>query len=313
MIDTRNIETLIGKNVIGSDGDKIGSVGQIYVDTSSGQPTWASVSTGLFGTSESFVPLADASDADGELRVGYEKAFVKDAPRVDPDQGLSFAEEDELYSYYGLNNSSTTPDTEVVTDTTTTYDTTDGLDGTDRTDTDADSTTTRPDPTDDFDTTTTHTGSTDDFDTTTKRTDTADGYDTSGPTTDDAMTRSEEQLRVGTEKVESGRARLRKYVVTENETVTVPVSHEEVRLEREPITDANVGEATSGPDISEEEHEIVLTEERVVVDKETVPVERVTVGTETITEEQQVNEEVRKEQIELDGDTTTTNDGSRTV
>ena len=74
----------------------------------------------------------------------------------------------------------------------------------------------------------------------------AQGRDTSGPVTDDAMTRSEEQLRVGTETVEAGRARLHKYVVTENISTTVPVSHEEVRLEREPITDAHRGQATSG-------------------------------------------------------------------
>lgn len=69
------------------------------------------------------------------------------------------------------------------------------------------------------------------------------------------MTRSEEQLRVGTEKQATGRARLRKYVVTENVTTTVPVQREEVRLEREPITDENRGAAMAGPAISEEEHE----------------------------------------------------------
>jgi uncharacterized protein (TIGR02271 family) len=127
------------------------------------------------------------------------------------------------------------------------------------------------------------------------------GYDTSGPTTDDAMTRSEEQVRVGTRTQESGRARLRKYVVTEMVTQTVPVSHEEVRIEREPITDANRGAATDGPAISEEEHEVVLHEEQPVVEKEVVPVERVRLATETVTNEQTVNTEVRKEQIEQEG------------
>jgi uncharacterized protein (TIGR02271 family) len=116
------------------------------------------------------------------------------------------------------------------------------------------------------------------------------------------MTLSEERLTVGTETAEVGRARLRKHVVTEQQTTTVPVSHEEVRLEREPITDANVGSALAGPAISEEEHEVVLTEERPVVDKETVPVERVRLGTETVTENEQVTESVRHEEVELDGD-----------
>jgi uncharacterized protein (TIGR02271 family) len=128
------------------------------------------------------------------------------------------------------------------------------------------------------------------------------GHDTSGPTTDTAMTRSEERLDVGTARREAGRARLRKYVVTEQQTVNVPVSREEVRLEREPITDANVGAATDGPAISEEEHEVTLHEEVPVVSKETRPVERVRLGTETVTGEEQVTEDVRKEHIELEGD-----------
>ena len=127
------------------------------------------------------------------------------------------------------------------------------------------------------------------------------GHDTSGPTTDNAMTRSEEQLRVGKEDREAGRARLRKYVVTDEQTVSVPVSREEVRVEREPITEGNVDRATSGPAISEEEHEVVLHEERPVVDKETKPVERVRLDKERVTEEQQVTEEVRKEEIETEG------------
>jgi uncharacterized protein (TIGR02271 family) len=132
------------------------------------------------------------------------------------------------------------------------------------------------------------------------------GHDTSGPTTDDAMTRSEEQLRVGKQEVETGRVRLRKFVVEENVTETVPVTREEVRIEREPITDANVGNAMDGPAISEEEHEVVLHAERAVVQKEAVPVERVRVDVDTVTEEQQVNETVRKEQIEMEGGEATT-------
>ncbi|WP_375489868.1 PRC and DUF2382 domain-containing protein [uncultured Jatrophihabitans sp.] len=125
-----------------------------------------------------------------------------------------------------------------------------------------------------------------------------DRGDTSGPNTDDAMTRSEERLRVGTQSGESGRATLRKYVVTENVSTTVPVSHEEVRVDREPITDANRGDAMSGGDITEEEHEITLHAEQPVVSKETVPVERVRMSAETVTEDHEVNEQVRKEQID---------------
>jgi uncharacterized protein (TIGR02271 family) len=130
------------------------------------------------------------------------------------------------------------------------------------------------------------------------------GHDTSGPTTDNAMTLSEERLNVGTTTQETGRARLRKYVVTENVTQTVPVEREEVRLEREPITDANVGDAMDGPTISEEEHEVVLHAETPVVEKEAVPVERVRLDKTTVTEQTQVSEGVRKEEVELEGDAT---------
>ena len=86
----------------------------------------------------------------------------------------------------------------------------------------------------------------------------------------------------------------------------VPVTREEVRVEREPITDANRGDALSGAAITEEEHEVVLHAERPVVTTEAVPVERVRLGTETVTEQETVTGEVRKEQIEVDDPTTTT-------
>ena len=128
------------------------------------------------------------------------------------------------------------------------------------------------------------------------------GHDTSGPNTDDAMTRSEEHLRVGTQTREAGRARLRKYIVSHTETQTVPVSHEEIVVEREPITDANRGAAMSGGTLTEEEHEVVLHEERPVVAKETVPVERVRLDTRTVTGQETVSAEVREERIETDVD-----------
>jgi uncharacterized protein (TIGR02271 family) len=128
------------------------------------------------------------------------------------------------------------------------------------------------------------------------------GYDTSGPTTDDAMTRSEEELSVGTAQREAGRARLRKYIVTEHVQTTVPVSREEVRIEREPITDANRDQALSGHDLSEEEHEVILHEEQPVVEKNVVAKERVKLTTETVTEDAKIAEDLRKERIETDGD-----------
>jgi uncharacterized protein (TIGR02271 family) len=128
------------------------------------------------------------------------------------------------------------------------------------------------------------------------------GHDVSGPETDSAMTRSEEELRVGTTREEAGSARLVKTVETETVTETVPVERERAVVQREPITDANVGRALDGPAISEEEHEVVLTAEQAVADKQAVPKERVRLDTETVVEERQVSETLAKERIEVEGD-----------
>ena len=126
------------------------------------------------------------------------------------------------------------------------------------------------------------------------------GNDVSGPETDDAMTRSEEELRVGTTQRETGRVRLKKHIVTEDVTRTVPVTREEVRLEREPITDANRDQALDGPAISEEEHEVTLRSEEPVVEKRAVPKERVRLEKDVETEQREVSETVRSERIDVD-------------
>ncbi|QEV99723.1 photosystem reaction center subunit H [Microbacterium caowuchunii] len=108
MLSSHNIARLVGAHVTDPDGDKIGSVGQIFVDPTTGEPNWATVKTGLFGTKESFVPLEGAQDVDGALRLPFTKDVVKGAPRIDDDSELSEAEEDELYRYYG--NHLGTPD-----------------------------------------------------------------------------------------------------------------------------------------------------------------------------------------------------------
>jgi uncharacterized protein (TIGR02271 family) len=245
-------DQLVGRTALDPGGDKVGKVGQVYLDDQTGQPAWVTVSTGLFGNRQSFAPLQGASTDGEEVLLAVTKDQVKDAPNVEDDGHLNEDEQRALYDYYGGILGA-------------------GSHGDDGGQPEAG-----------------RVG--------------GPGRDVSGRNTDSAMTRSEERLRVGTEKVETGRARLRKYVVTENVTQTVPVSHEEVRVEREPITEENVGAATEGPDISEEEHEVTLHAERPVVGRETVPVERVRMDTETVAEQQQVDDTVRKEHIEVEGD-----------
>ncbi len=270
MTNATGPEAYMGRNAVDQQGNKIGSIGQVYLNDETGQPDWITVNTGLFGTKEHFAPLAGSSFNGDELVLPFDKDVVKDAPDVADASHLDVDEQESLYSYYdrylGAGSSETRTSTDEV----------------------------NVGRTDDI-----SVGRTDDVNVGTDRT-RGEGYDTSGPNTDDAMTRSEEQLRVGTEQVAAGRARLRKYVVTEQQSVQVPVTREEVRVEREPITEANRGAAVSGADITEEEHEVVLHAERPVVDTEAVPVERVRLGTETVTDQETVSGTVRKEQIEVD-------------
>src|SRR4051794_20321640 len=100
MISSSNVNDIIGAEVVDPDNDKVGKVGQVYLDSDSNEPTWVSVKTGLFGLSETLVPIDDASWTDGVLRVAVDKARVKDAPRVEADQELSPEEQDRLYEYY---------------------------------------------------------------------------------------------------------------------------------------------------------------------------------------------------------------------
>jgi len=287
---------LQGRTVFGSDGSKIGKIADLYDDDSGGAPVFATVHTGLFGAKTTFVPMTQAQLQGDDIHVPYTKDVVKGAPSIEADAEISPQEEQEIFSYYGLGSGSGSGRTGTV-----------GMAG-------GGGTETR-----DFGTAATEgTAGTPGRDHGVTETAGATGFagavghDTSGPTTDQAMTRSEEQLRVGTQNVEAGRARLRKYVVTENVTQTVPVSHEEVRIEREPITEANRPAATDGPAISEEEHEVVLHAEQPVVQKEAVPVERVRLDTQTVTEQQQVSDEIRKEQIETDGDVYPGSEAGRT-
>lgn len=269
MPDISNPADLSGVDVIGANGDKLGKVDEVYLDNETGKAEWVSVKTGFFGSNTALVPVA-AADWDGsQLTVPFSKDMVKDAPHNDPGHEISESDEAELFTYYGISYGG-----ETTTGTTTG---TDSFVGTGTTGT-ADDT---------------------NIDGTTGRTESA-GHDTSGPNTDDAMTRSEERLHVGTETREAGKARLRKYITSETVTQTVPVSHEELTVQREAITDANRGAALSGGDLTEEVHEVTLHEERPVVVKETVPVERVQLGTQTVTEQATVTEEVRKEHIELE-------------
>jgi uncharacterized protein (TIGR02271 family) len=275
MTSPNDAQQYIGRTATDLEGNKVGKIGQVYLDDRTGEPLWVTVSTGLFGNRQSFAPITGSAFDGDDVRLAVSKDTIKDAPNVDNDQHISGDEQNALYDYYGDNLVSRGAGRQETGRA--------GLGDREEAGYVADA------------------GYSPDTAGTMDQSQTAadtGGYAPGETTAGDAMTRSEERLNVGKETVEAGRARLRKYVVTENVTRTVPVSHEEVRVEREPITDANRDAALSGEPIGEDEHEVTLRAERPVVEKEAVPVERVRLTTDTVTEDAQVSESVRKEQID---------------
>ncbi|MFD5053658.1 DUF2382 domain-containing protein [Streptomyces tendae] len=297
MITREEIANVLDQPVYDGDGNKIGDAKHVFFDDMTGRPEWVSVKTGMFGSTESFVPIRDAALVQDHLEVPYGKDQVKGAPSVDVDAGghLSETEEHRLYDYYGINWDSVLSEAERTDDDrfaagpgTAGAAGAAGAAGVAGTRGEAGGKDLRG------------AGAGGTAGTAGGMTGRQDAMEREAMRGDQAMTRSEEQMHIGVERHESGRARLRKYVVTEEVQQTVPVTHEEVRVVREPITDANRDEAMAGPEISEAEHEVTLHAERPVVETETVPVERVRMTTEELTENETVRGQVRKERIEAE-------------
>ena len=196
MASGMTLDRLDGKPVIGSDGSKIGTVADIYFDKDTEQPEWALVTTGMFGTKHSFVPITNASMEGDELRVPFTKDQVKDAPNLDDDGELSQDEEAMLARHYGMSYSEAPSDT--------------GLPQGGGTATATETTTQQP----------------------------TVGRDVSGPETDNAMTRSEEELRIGKVRRPSGLVRLRKRIVQEQVVVDKEVvPKERIRLDTDTVVE----------------------------------------------------------------------------
>lgn len=278
MANNISIEDLQRSTVIDQDGDKVGKVGQVYLDDATGQPNWVTVNTGLFGGSETFIPLDEATQDGDDLRVPYTKAFIKDAPNLDADSHVDESQEDELYRYYGLQGGG-----DRVRDG---RDGRDGrVDGRDAAAAGAAGTANTGDRRDDLrDGDARH------------RDDVAAAGAARG---DDAnsVVRHEEEVNVGTERVQTGRARLRKHIVHDTETVTVPVEREEVEIVREPIADGE-----HGGRLSDEDVEVTLSEERPVVEKDVVAKERVGLDKNVVRDQEQVQTDVAREEVDIERD-----------
>ncbi|MCY1157058.1 MAG: hypothetical protein MOP51_77 [Citricoccus sp.] len=307
MQDFTSVEKLQHATVYGTDGDKIGSVGQVYLDDQTNQPTFVTVKTGLFGMKETFVPVSQATQSQDGLQVPFDKAFIKDAPNIDADGSLTPEEERRIYEYYSLDYPAGGRHAGDARDSTRTggagirQDTDPGrtaASGTaaggvgglgvqrgDANDTAADL---------DRDVNTGGAGRDGGIHTTG-----TGGADTRGVDTDrESVVVRDEQLDVGTEVRETGQVRLRKHTYTDTETVEVPVSKEEVVVERETI-DPDSPEALRN---TGDEEVVVTTREEVPVVDKTATAEKVTVDKNRVQDTERVSGTVQHEDVEVEGE-----------
>ncbi|WP_147339657.1 DUF2382 domain-containing protein [Actinomadura spongiicola] len=302
------VRELMGMSVTDTHGTKVGTIKQVYLNDDSGAPEWVTVHTGWFGMRESFVPLAGTRKNGDMLQVPYDKETIKGAPNVDADEHLSHAQIVDLYRHYGVRPPAGRGTDETDSSRGNPEDRrmagaegknaegkaaegkaaegsgekspgmagaagTAGMAG-------AAGMAVRPDKN--------------------KRgqaTPSQAPREGAEPLTE--LTRSEERMRVSTERNEAGRVHVHKWIETEMVERTVPLTHEEIRIDREPITG---GRPSPDLAISEDDLEIILYEERPVIAKETVPVERVRVRTEQVQDEETIRGELRKERIEVTRD-----------
>ncbi|MFC4054217.1 PRC and DUF2382 domain-containing protein [Actinomadura syzygii] len=320
------VRELMGMGVTDTNGTKVGTIKQVYLNDDSGSPEWVTVHTGWFGMRESFVPLSGSRKAKDMLQVPYDKETIKGAPNVDADEHLSHAQIVDLYRHYGVRPPGGARSGEAEGGGT-------GERTGERRTAESEGRTSqglapegkvsegrKSEGAGGTGTGTERTSGTDEFAGTrgsprpgaagmavhperdrggrgmpaqSPRT----GAETDTPMTE--ITRSEERLRVGTERHESGHVHVRKWIETETVERTVPVSHDELKVDREPIRDGRPAPEVS---ITSDDLDFILYEERPVIAKETVPVERVRLHTEQVQDEQTVRGELRRERIEVTRD-----------
>lgn len=294
----KNIKDLFNATAYDKNGEKLGDVNEVFVDDQSGQPTFVEVNHGLFGMNSSLVPLRGHDFSGDDLKLGFSKDRIKDAPDFDSDKPLTPEAQSDIFKHYGLDNARDVTDYK-DSNLDSKHDVQAGADkdhnltagagaagagvaGAHADEKKADTQTT-------------------DAAATERKAGVADDAAAARTNNDGELIRSEEQLNVNKERVATGEARLRKYVVTDTESVEVPVEREEVRVERTPINaeDAKNYNGTISGD--SEEASVTLHEERVNVNKETVPVEKINLKKDTVRDTETHTEELRKEQIDTDG------------
>ena len=301
----KNIKDLFNATAYDKNGEKLGDVNEVFVDDQSGQPTFVEVNHGLFGMNSSLVPLRGHDFSGDDLKLGFSKDRIKDAPDFDSDKPLTPEAQSDIFKHYGLENAH---------------------DVTDYKDSNLDSKRDAQAGADKDHNLTAGAGAagagagvagagvagahadekkaathTTDAAATERKAGVADDAAAARTNNDGELIRSEEQLNVNKERVATGEARLRKYVVTDTESVEVPVEREEVRVERTPINAEDAKNYNGSISGDSEEASVTLHEERVNVNKETVPVEKINLKKDTVRDTETHTEELRKEQIDTDG------------
>jgi uncharacterized protein (TIGR02271 family) len=267
-----------GYTVYDRDGDKVGKVDDLFVDESD-QPEYIGVKMGFFGIRSTLIPMdiVTVDEQNESMTVNEEKSRIKDGPNFDDDHEITPDFERQVYEYFGLQG------TDGARGSYGDYygDEQAGVVGPGMREGDVETGEFRGHPADD------------------------EGVrQREGSDLDDRdelrVQRSEEELVAGTREREAGAMRVRKRVRTDRERIEVPVRHEEVSVERVPVS----GEATEAQ-IGEDEVVVPVTEEEVVTDKRAVAKEEIRVRKDAVQDTEVVEEDVRKEEIDIDDETTT--------
>jgi uncharacterized protein (TIGR02271 family) len=265
MLTDREVSAAVGSTAYDAEGGKLGTVEHFFVDDRTGTPSWVAVTTGLFGTRTSLVPVQSASLTEGRLVLPVTRDTVRSAPEVGDGGHLGPDDEARLRRHYGLEVAGTGEPAWTAERT--------GL------------TPVGAAPADDDEPTGRHAAA------------------EAARSSDGGMVRGEEQLRVGTERVAATRVRIVKYVVTEEVQITVPIRREEIRVEEVPVDAVDEPGESLVPAADGRgglPHEIVLHTERPVVTVEVVPTERVRLRTELVEGQETVSGQVQREQIVVD-------------
>ncbi|MCW2922499.1 MAG: hypothetical protein JWL76_2373 [Thermoleophilia bacterium] len=232
MASTLQREQVQGREVFTADGDKVGTVEDIYYDTATNECEWVAVKAGFLGMKRMLVPIEGAQLHEDHLDLAYTKDQLSNAPDIDDTRLRSDDDEKVIYEHYGLEYPG------------------------------------------------------------------ASFGEYRGESVDGggSVVRHEEELEVGKRTVETGRARLRKWVETEQVAEDVPLRRETAEVRREPIDQVVDGTIGDGEQVVEVE----LHAEEPVVSKQTVARERVSIDKDVETDVERVSDTVRNERVEVE-------------